>query len=394
MRFPRPRVRTGLDEAFSRISVFRGKRLGIIANQSSIDHRYRHALDLFFGHRKCSVSAAFGPQHGIRGETQDNMVEWPTFRDRRTGLVTYSLYSKTRKPTAQMLRDVDALVFDIQDVGARYYTFIYTLALAMEACRDLGKEMIVLDRPNPLTGAGLGGYLLEEDYRSFVGLHPLPHRHGMTVGELARYFQAERGIGCRLTVVPMQGWRRRMWFDETGLPWVAPSPNMPTLDTAVVYPGICLLEGTNLSEGRGTTRPFELVGAPWVQPERLASRLNAFGMRGVYFRPASFIPTFQKHKGRLCGGVQIHVMNRNGFEPFICGCGVLLAFWAEDPRKFSWKQPPYEYERRKLPIDILFGTDRLRRMVESQSSLREFQEVCDASTREFWKIRKKYLIYP
>jgi uncharacterized protein YbbC (DUF1343 family) len=382
-----------LDEAFAHLPIFKGKRLGIIANQSSINWQYRHALDLFFEHKKLKVTAAFGPQHGVRGETQDDMIEWRSFRDRRTGLMTYSLYSDTRKPTREMLRDSDALVFDVQDVGARYYTFIYTLALAMEACAETGREMIVLDRPNPINGCDLGGYLLEESYRSFVGLHPLPHRHGMTVAELAHYFREERGLRCRLQVIPMRGWRRSMWFDGTGLPWVLPSPNIPTLESAVVYPGTCLLEGTNLSEGRGTTRPFELVGAPWIVPEGLAKRLNQFKLQGVYFRSASFIPTFHKHQGTLCGGVQIHVLDRDRFDPFLCGCAVLLAFYGEDPERFQWKKPPYEYEYEKLPIDILFGTDQLRKMVESQKSLKEFAEVCADSTRSFWKIRKKYLLY-
>ncbi|MBI4454461.1 MAG: DUF1343 domain-containing protein [Acidobacteria bacterium] len=386
-------MHSGLDEAFSRFSFFKGKRLGIIANQSSINWRFRHALDLFSEHKKCKVVAAFGPQHGIRGETQDNMVEWRGFRDRRTGLMIYSLYSDRRKPTPEMLREVDAVVFDVQDVGARYYTFISTLALAMETCQELGKEMIVLDRPNPINGLGVGGYLMEESFRSFVGWHPLPQRHGMTVGELAHYFREERGIRCGLRVIPMRGWKRKMWFDETGLPWVLPSPNIPTLDSATTYPGTCLLEGTNVSEGRGTTRPFELVGAPWIRPERLALRLNQFRMPGVYFRPASFIPTFQKHQGQLCGGVQIQVIDRWSLDPFLCGCALLLALYSEDPGRFQWRNPPYEYEYEKLPIDILFGTDRLRKMVESQKSLREFRRVCADSTRGFWEIRKKYLMY-
>ncbi|MBI2822240.1 MAG: DUF1343 domain-containing protein [Acidobacteria bacterium] len=393
MRFRRPRVRSGLEEALRDRLLLKGKRLGIVANQSSIDSQYRHILDLFFARRTRQVVAAFGPQHGIRGETQDNMVEWQSFRDPRTGLMIYSLYGETRKPTAEMLASVDALVFDLQDVGARYYTFIYTLALAMEACQELGKEMIVLDRPNPISGVAVGGYLMEEEFRSFVGWHPLPHRHGMTLGELALYFREERGIGCRLKVVPMKGWKRRMWFDDTGLPWVPPSPNIPTLDSAVIYPGTCLIEGTNLSEGRGTTRPFELVGAPWIQPDKLARRLHGFRMPGVYFRPAGFIPTFNKHQGQLCGGVQIHVLDRERFDPFLCGCAVLLAFHAEDSARFAWKQPPYEYETEKLPIDILFGTARLREMVESQRGLKEFREACNDSTRGFWNIRKKYLLY-
>jgi uncharacterized protein YbbC (DUF1343 family) len=321
------------------------------------------------------------------------MIEWQSFTDRRTGLMMYSLYSQTRKPTPEMLKDVDALVFDVQDVGARYYTFNYTLALAMEACQESGKEVIVLDRPNPITGVGLGGFLLEEGYRSFVGLHPLPHRHGMTVGELASYFREERGLRCELHVVRMKGWKRKMWYDQTGRPWVLPSPNIPTLDSAVVYPGICLLEGTNLSEGRGTSRPFELIGAPWIQPEKLAQRLNRFKLEGVFFRPASFIPTFHKHQGDLCGGVQIHVVDRDRFDPFLSGCAVLLAFHAEDPGRFQWSQPPYEYEYEKLPIEVLFGTGRLHKMVEEQRSLREFKKACSESTQGFWKIRKKYLLY-
>ena len=390
---PTAAVRTGLEEALADPRVFRGKRLGVIANQSSVDRKYRHALDLLLARRGCRVVAAFGPQHGVRGETQDNMVEWRTFRDRRTGLPTYSLYGKTRKPTVAMLRGLDALVFDVQDVGARYYTFIYTMALAMEACAEQDKEMIVLDRPNPLGGVRVEGYMMEEEYRSFVGLHPLPHRHGMSVGELALYFREERGIPCRLQVVPMKGWRRHMWFDQTRLPWVLPSPNMPTLDTAVVYPGMCLLEGTELSEGRGTTRPFEIFGAPFIEPEKLVARLAEFKLPGVKFRPLYFKPAFQKFAAQVCGGAQLHVTRRRAFKPLLTGVAVLKAVHDLYPGQFQFRHRAYEFVDQIPAIDLLMGGDQFRQQLMKGASLKEIEGPWTSQREEFLKLRKEFLLY-
>ncbi|NOT59315.1 MAG: DUF1343 domain-containing protein, partial [Acidobacteria bacterium] len=288
-------------------NLLRNARVGLICNPATIDHAFHHAADLFHEHEQINLTALFGPQHGIRGETQDNMIEWQSFLDARTGVMAYSLYGETRQPSAEMLNDVDVLVFDVPDVGTRVYTFIYTMALAMQAAREAGKRVVILDRPNPINGLDVEGYLLERGHESFVGMYPLPMRHGMTVGELAQMFNDEFGIGCDLTVVPMQGWRRAYWVDETDAPWVLPSPNIPTPDTTMVYPGMVYVEGTRLSEGRGTTRPFEIAGAPAADAYELATALNNLSLPGVSFRPHSFQPTFQKHAGALCHGVQLHV---------------------------------------------------------------------------------------
>ncbi|MCB1234642.1 MAG: DUF1343 domain-containing protein [Verrucomicrobiae bacterium] len=301
------------------------------------------------------LGAFFGPQHGFDSTTQDNMVEWEGFRHPRLGIPVFSLYGEHREPTATMLSHVDALFVDLVDVGARYYTFIWTLLLAMRACERVGLPVIVADRPNPINGLATEGPPQRADYLSFVGLRPLPNRHGKTIGELAVKFRHELFPECRLTVLPMEGWDRAMWHDDTGLPWVMPSPNMPTLDTATVYPGMCLLEGTNLSEARGTTRPFELFGAPWIDGHDFSRKLNALGLPGVHFREAAFEPMFQKHAGRICRGAQMHVNDREAFLPWLTAVELLKLARAEYPDDFAWKQPPYEYELEKLPIEILLG---------------------------------------
>ena len=292
-----------------------------------------------------------------------------------------------------MLAGVDALIFDVQDVGARYYTFIYTMLHALQACARHRRRLVVLDRPNPLGGVALEGNVLEPEYRSFVGMHPLPPRHGMTVGELALLFREELGLEAELQVVRMRGWRREMGFEDTGLPWVMPSPNMPTVDTAWVYPGGCLVEGTSLSEGRGTTRPFELVGAPWLDPWRLARDLEKERLPGVRFRPTYFTPTFQKHAGRLCGGVQVHVTDRGRFASYLTY--LLLIFHArrQDPARFAWRDPPYEYEHVKRPIDILYGSDAFRRAAEQGISPRRLAGGWKAELARFRRRRAQYLLY-
>ena len=371
----------------------RGARVGLVAHPASINSRMQHAGGIFHSSKKFRLTALFGPQHGILGQTQDNMVEWEGFRDPASGLPVYSLYGNTRKPRAEMLEDVDALVIDLQDVGSRYYTFIWTLELCMQACHEAGKSVIVLDRPNPIGGHLIEGPVLRPEFASFVGLRPLPVRHGMTIGEMGTYLRDTFYPGLDFRVITMQKWKRKMWFDQTGLPWVMPSPNMPTLDTALVYPGMCLLEGTNISEGRGTTRPFEMFGAPFIHPETLVNVLKEFKLPGVVFRPLSFEPTFQKHAGTLCGGAQIHVTDREKFKPFKTGVAVLKAIHNTYPRDFAWKQPPYEYEDVKLPIDILAGTNRLRKEIEAWKNLDEMEKWWKEEAKGFEKIRKKYLLY-
>jgi len=371
----------------------KGVRVGLLVHPASVTRGLRHASDIFEDARQCALTALFGPQHGIRGETQDNMLEWEGFKDPATGLPVFSLYGRTRKPGKTMLKGIDALVVDLQDVGVRYYTFIWTMDLAMEACSEAGKAVVVLDRPNPIGGHKVEGPALDPDYASFVGRRPLPVRHGMTIGEIGLYLKKSFYPSLDLHIIPMKGWMRKMWFDETGLPWVMPSPNMPTLQTAVVYPGMCLLEGTHLSEGRGTTRPFELFGAPHIAPERLVKRLGEFKLPGVLFRPLYFQPTFQKHKGRLCGGAQLHVMDRERFRPFKTGVAVLKAVREIYPHKPLWKKPPYEYETRKMPIDILAGTDRLRAGIDGGESLAHMEAWWDEECRAFNKTRKRFLLY-
>ena len=372
----------------------KGARAGLLVHPASVNKKLRHAVDCIHESGKVELRALFGPQHGIRGETQDNMVEWEGFNDKKTGLPVYSLYSHTRKPDHSILKDIDVLIIDLQDVGSRYYTFIWTMELCMQACAETCKPVVILDRPNPLGGRLTEGPVLNTAYASFVGLRPLPVRHGMTSGEIAGYLKDKFYPSLDLQIIPVKGWRREMWFDETRLPWVMPSPNMPTLDTAIVYPGICLLEGTLLSEGRGTTRPFDIFGAPFIDPEDLVERLAAFNLPGVLFRPMHFQPAFQKHAGRPCGGAQIHVIEREAFMPFKTGVAVIKAVHDLYPEDFRWKQPPYEYETEKMPVDILAGSDRLRREIEEGRSLQQMQQWWEAECAGFEReVRKRYLIY-
>jgi uncharacterized protein YbbC (DUF1343 family) len=292
-----------------------------------------------------------------------------------------------------MLRGLDVLVIDLQDVGSRIYTFAYTMANCLIAARRHGVPAIVCDRPNPIGGLSVEGPVLVPGFESFVGQYPIPMRHGMTIGELARLFNDEFGIGAALEVVAMQEWRRGTYHDATGLGWVMPSPNMPTPDTAIVYPGTVLFEGTNLSEGRGTTRPFELVGAPWIEAERFADAMNRLDLPGVFFRPAVFEPTFQKHARETCGGCQIHVRDREYFRPVETGVALVATFRASDPERFRWRDPPYEYEYDKLPIDILAGSADLRKQIESGAPADEIAGSWHAAVEDFNHVRARYLLY-
>jgi uncharacterized protein YbbC (DUF1343 family) len=387
-------VRIGAEALLSNAqALLRGERIGLVVHPASILPNLRHAVDALMNETSLRLVALFGPQHGARGEKQDNMIESDYYRDPETGLPVHSLYSETRRPTERMLADLDVLVFDLQDVGTRIYTFIYTMSYCMEACAEFGKRMIVLDRPNPINGRQVEGNLLEPEFKSFVGRYPLPMRHGMTVGELARFFNAEFKIGCELSIVPMEGWKRADWFDQTGLPWVQPSPNIPTLDSAVVYPGMVLVEGTQLSEGRGTTRPFELVGAPYIRPRDLAGHLNSQELPGVRFRPAYFEPTSQKWSGQTCGGVQIHVQDREVFEPYLTGIAVLSAIRTLYPESFKWREPPYEYEYDKRPIEMLSGSGTIPAQIESGVSPGKVRSGWQTDVARFLRQREPYLLY-
>jgi uncharacterized protein YbbC (DUF1343 family) len=336
---------------------FRGARVGALLHPPSISSTMEHASRILERHNNdlFRLAAFFGPQHGFLGQTQDNMVEWESYEHSRLRIPVYSLYGQYREPSPEILKGLDVLLVDLQDVGARYYTFIWTMYLCMRACEKAAAAAIVLDRPNPINGVAIEGPTLKPDYKSFVGMHSIPVRHGRTLGELAQQFREEAFPKCELSILTMKNWKRQMWFDQTGLPWVMPSPNMPTLDTATVYPGMCLLEGTNISEGRGTTRPFEIFGAPFINAERLCNELNKLKLPGVFFRENYFQPTFHKFAGELCSGAQIHVTDRNEFRPFQTGIELIRCMRKLYPGQFAWKQPPYEYETEKLPIEILLG---------------------------------------
>jgi uncharacterized protein YbbC (DUF1343 family) len=352
----------GVELAIDHLSEFwpknlRGARVGALLHPASVSSTLEHASRILERHNNdiFRLAAFFGPQHGFLGQTQDNMVEWKSYQHPRLHVPVYSLYGEHREPTPEMLEDIDVLLIDLQDVGARYYTFIWTMYVCMRACEQHGLAVIVVDRPNPINGVMTEGPVLNADYKSFVGMHPIPVRHGRTIGELAQQFRDEAFPKCGLSVLPMKNWNREMWLDQTGLPWVMPSPNMPTLATATIYPGLCLLEGTNISEGRGTTRPFEIFGAPFIDAEKLCGELNALKLPGVFFRENYFQPTFQKFAGELCGGAQIHVLDRNEFRPFLSGVEIIRRIRKTYPEQFQWKQSPYEYEWKRLPIEILIG---------------------------------------
>jgi uncharacterized protein YbbC (DUF1343 family) len=386
-------VRAGLDVLVSRLSsLLVGQRVGLLCHQASITRDLVHAAEVIRRLGKVRLTALFAPEHGLAGAAQDHAHIAPEY-DRTRGLRVHSLYGKRLEPTAAMLRDIDVLVVDLQDVGARYYTFTWTTALAMRACARAGKPVIVLDRPNPLGGERLEGNWPDPRFASFVGLYPLPNRHGMTIAELAAYLNETHALGADLTVVPMDGWRRHMLWEDTELPWVAPSPNMPTPDTARVYPGGCLLEGTNLSEGRGTTRPFEWVGAPYLDGARLAAALERRGLPGVRFRPVGFEPAFHKWKGRVCGGVQVHVTDWDRFRSYTTYLALIIEARRQAPRAFRWKRPPYEFQWKKLPIDLLCGGETTRRAIERGTPLSRIEASWRRDLAAFARARRPYLLY-
>ena len=374
-------------------SRLRGLRVGVLCNHASVDRGFVHILDRVSAADGVTLAAIFGPQHGFRSDVQDNMIETPHGDDPARRVPVYSLYSETREPTDAMLRGLDVLVVDLQDIGARIYTYIYTVANCLKACGRHRIPVVICDRPNPINGVDVEGETLRPGFESFVGLFPIPMRHGLTMGEIARLFNEEFGLGAELEVVRMEGWRRSMFADDAGTPWVMPSPNMPTLEAAVVYPGTVLFEGTMLSEGRGTTRPFELVGAPWIDAERFAREMNQLHLPGAIFRPAVFEPTFQKHAKQPCGGCQIHVTDRDAFRPVMTGVALIAMFRRFDETRFAWRQPPYEYEKDKLPFDILAGSDVLRLQIEKGMTATDIAASWHDDEAAFRTLREKYLLY-
>ncbi len=376
-----------------RMDLLAGQRVGLVCNQATVLPDLRHAADVFYEHPEIDLTTLFGPQHGIRGDVQYNMIETPHMPDARTGIMVYSLYSETREPTEAMLADVDTIVVDLQDVGCRIYTFVYTMANCMRAAKTFGKRVIVCDRPNPINGNDIDGNVTEDAFTSFVGQFALPTRHGMTIGELAKMFNEHFGIGCELEVVKMEGWRREMWGDETGLPWVLPSPNIPDVDTCVVFPATVHLEGTELSEGRGTTLPFFLNGAPFIDAYAWAAELRKFDLPGVAFREAYFQPTFCEFAGQTCGGVQIHITDRETFKPVITGIAMVKTAYEMYPDHFQWRQNAYEYEFDKNPFDVVAGTDKIRKAIESGAALSEIENAWADELNAFAEARKPYLLY-
>lgn len=369
-----------------------GARIGLCVNLASCNAALRPTLELFAEHRKIKLSAIFAPEHGLFGALQDQVTA-DNFFDDNNQVQVYSLYSETLVPDDKVMKNVDVVVTDLQDVGSRYYTFIWSAILLMEQCARLGKQIIVLDRPNPLNGLTLQGPVLEPKFISFVGMYTVPIRHGMTIGELCTMINSEMAIGADLKVIRMKGWRRAMFFNDTGLRWTMPSPNMPALSTAFVYPGMCLLEGTNISEGRGTTRPFEIFGAPWLDAFTTASVLEKKRLAGVSFRPISFIPTFQKYKHQLCGGLHIHVLNRKKFNPVTTGIEIIKTVRNMYPRHFKWRRPPYEFEKKKMPFDILVGNEWIRKSIETNKSVSSMTVKWQRDLHSFARRRKKYLLY-
>jgi len=388
------KVRVGLDRLDEFQDLFAGKRVGIITNHTAYDSKNQHITKIFLGLPNVQVTALFGPEHGIRGHAEAG-EKVDTEDDPLRGIPIYSLYGKTRKPTAEMLKNVDVLVFDIQDVGARFYTYIWTMAYAMEAAAEQGKQFVVLDRPNPISGSHVEGNILEPGFSTFVGLFPIPVRHGMTVGELARLFNGEgwlaKGVQVELTVVPLKNWRRKMWFDETGLPFIKPSPNIPDLTSATTYPGTCLLEGVNVSEGRGTQSPFRLFGAPWISRTQLTDQLNALGLPGVAFRDTVFTPvsipgasTNPKYKDRRCQGAKIIITDRDAFMPYLTGIQIVNAIRQMYPDSLQW---------RVRHFDRLCGTNKIRKTIEGGGDIEKMVEAWQGELQAFMAKREKYLLY-
>ncbi len=389
------RVKIGAEILIEKhLDLVKGKKIGIVTNHTGILPDGRHIVDVLNEVEGVRVVALFGPEHGIRGEVPDGKSISHGV-DTKTGIPVFSLYGEVKKPTVEMLKDIDVLIFDIQDVGARFYTYISTMSYCMEACAEMGKKFIVLDRPNPIRGVYVDGPILEPKFKSFVGLHPIPVVHGMTVGELARMFNEEgwleNGVKADLTVVKMENYSRKLWFDQTGLPWVKPSPNMMTLRTAVVYTATCFIEGTNVSEGRGTQHPFEWIGAPWIDGEKLASELNSYKLPGVKFEPISFVPTDiekvtidPKYEGEKCGGIYLNVYDREKFEPVKVGVYILYALKKLYPDKFKW---------RTAGQDRLWGTDKVRLMIDEGRKPEEIIKIWKDDLKKFLSVRRKYLLY-
>jgi len=388
------KVQLGIEKLLTSPPCWLGeKRIGLLTNQASVDSTLHNTVDLLVQSYPKTIKALFGPQHGFRGEKQDNMVESQDFIHPRFNLPVFSLYGTSRVPTKEMLELIDILVIDLQDIGTRVYTFITTLAYCLRAAQEHGKKVVVLDRPNPIGGTAVEGNLLKEQLRSFVGVYPLPMRHGLTIGEAAGIFNTQHRIGCDLEVIPMEGWKRTMYFQETGLHWIPPSPNMPSFTTALVYPGQVILEGTNLSEGRGTTTPFEILGAPFIDPFRLHYSLAGKDLPGIHLREVFFQPTFHKWQGEVCGGLQIHITDPDSYKPYLTSLTIIQEIHSLYPRDFSWRNPPYEYEEEKMPIDLISGDDSIREAIEQGRDLNQLEASWKEELDQFREMAKYHFLY-
>jgi uncharacterized protein YbbC (DUF1343 family) len=387
-------ISLGLDQLIQTPPANLGdKRIGLLCNAASVDHDLVHSrihLHKRFGDQ---LTALFSPQHGLFAEKQDNMIESDHRIDPVLGVPVFSLYSRTRIPSKKMFDTIDTLLIDLQDVGTRVYTFIYTMSYCLEAAAQYNKQVIVLDRPNPIGGSKIEGNCLKPQWRSFVGRYPLPMRHGLTIAELAQLFNRQYAINCQLDVIPMKGWRREMLFADTDLHWVAPSPNLPTPASALVYPGQVIWEGTNVSEGRGTAQPFELWGAPYIDPLKIGEALNPEDIRGVILRPVEFEPTAQKWMGQACRGFQLHVSDARTYQPYRTSLALLQAVRCCHGDLFQWKMPPYEYEYERMPIDLILGDSAIRESLTADASLEHLVELWSDELEAFDKLRRKYFLY-
>ncbi len=387
-------VETGLERVVrTRPGWLKDNRIGVLCNSASVDRRFRHAIPLLNRLQPGCIALAYAPQHGFHAEKQDNMVESEDMTDPHNKIPIFSLYGKNRIPTAESFEQIDMLLVDLQDVGTRVYTFIYTMSYCMEMAKKLNRRVVVLDRPNPVNGVDVEGNCLDPELASFVGRYPIPMRHGLTIGEMALLFNSHFGIGCDLEVIPMKGWKRNMFFSETHLPWVMPSPNLPTFESAMVYPGQVIWEGTNVSEGRGTTRPFELFGAPFIDPDKVLAHVNRHPHPGAILRPAVFEPTSNKWEGRRCFGFQIHVTEPKRFRPYQTSLALLRAVISEHADPFEWKSPPYEYEFDRRPIDLILGDRTLRKNLEILEDLNDITAAFEDEIHRFRRIRRRFFLY-
>jgi len=383
------KVRPGLELLLEqKMEIVRGKRVGVVTNHSAVTSDLTHIVDVLLSNG-VNLRALYGPEHGIRGDVADGQ-EVKSYRDPHTGIPVYSLYGPTKKPTPEMLADIDVLLFDIQDLGARFYTYLYTMSYCLQACAENHKKFVILDRPNPVSGTAVEGNILDTHFASFIGLHPIPIRHGFTIGEAAQFFNGELGFHADLEVVPCQGWKRTMYYDDTGLPWIMPSPNMPTIDAATLYTGLCFIEGTNISEARGTSKPFEMVGAPFIDGYKLADHLNVIGLPGVRFRPTSFFPNASKHKGEQCYGVQAHVMDRNKLQTVPMGLHLIKALHDLYPKDFHFRAPGASG---KSFFDLLLGSDTVRKSLEAGASVQAIMAPWQVDLAEFMMKRRTYMLY-